>query len=204
MVPGPRLAIPVLLALTLASVLAGSQAAARSTPPVRSSAATAVASSLADSFRSPRTYAAVAVPARLRVPAARVDTALEQLGRAPDGGVAVPKSPYVAGWYAQGPRPGQPGPAVIVGHVDSKAGPGVFFHLVELMPGAEISVDATDGTTRSFRVTTITRVPKTDFPTEEVYSPTLEPSLRLVTCGGLFNHTAGEYRDNVIVFAVPA
>jgi hypothetical protein len=158
----------------------------------------------ADSFRSSRSYDAVAPPVRLRVPAARVDTQLERLGRATGGTISVPKSPYVAGWYVEGPRPGQLGPAVILGHVDSKAGPGVFFHLTELNPGAVISVDAADGTSRNFLVTAIDRVPKTSFPTDQVYSPTLQPSLRLVTCGGAFNRSAGEYRDNVIVYAVPA
>jgi len=47
-------------------------------------------------------------------------------------------------------------------------------------------------------------VPKTSFPTDLVYSPTLQPSLQLVTCGGTFDHRAGSYRDNVIVYTVPS
>jgi hypothetical protein len=42
---------------------------------------------------------------------------------------------------------------------------------------------------------------KRRFPTDDVYYPTLTPALRLVTCGGSFDATAGHYRSNVIVFA---
>ena len=146
----------------------------------------------------------VAEPVRLRIPAVQMDTPLVQLGRQSDGTIAVPGSPQVAGWYAQGPRPGQPGPAVIVGHVDSAAGPGVFFRVYQLTPGATVYVDRADGTTGGFRVTGLTKVPKTSFPTDLVYSPTLEPSLQLVTCGGSFDYRVRSYRDNVIVYTVPA
>ena len=46
-------------------------------------------------------------------------------------------------------------------------------------------------------------VAKTAFPTDLVYAPTLEPSLRLVTCGGVFDQAKGSYLDNVIVYADP-
>jgi hypothetical protein len=153
------------------------------------------------SFRSTRDYPGIPVPVRLRVPAAQVDTPLQQLGRNADGTIAVPDDPDVAGWYAEGPRPGQPGPAVILGHVDSVAGPAVFFHVARLSPGDVITVDSADGSSLAFRVTGVTRVPKNQFPTDLVYLPTLQPALRLVTCGGSFDTAAHSYRDNVIVFA---
>jgi hypothetical protein len=153
------------------------------------------------SFRSTRDYPGIPVPVRLRVPAARVNTALQPLGRSADGTIAVPDDPDVAGWYAQGPRPGEPGPAVILGHVDSVTGPAVFFHVARLSRGDAIAVDSADGRTFTFRVTDVTRVPKNQFPTDLVYLPTLQPALRLVTCGGSFDTAAHSYRDNVIVFA---
>ncbi len=158
----------------------------------------------ADSFRSTRTYHAVAVPVRLRIPAAHVDTALQRLGRAKDGTIKVPSRPGTAGWYAEGPRPGQPGPAVILGHVDSTSGAAVFFHLEELRPGDAVYVDRSDGSTARFHVTGLSRVAKSRFPTDVVYSPTLEASLRLVTCGGTIDPRTRHYRDNVIAFAVPS
>jgi len=109
-----------------------------------------------------------------------------------------------AAWWAEGPRPGQRGPAVIVGHVDWNKRPAVFFRLDALRRGDLVYVDRADGTTARFRVNGTRRVPKDRFPTELVYAPSLEPALRLITCGGEFDRTAGNYRDNVIVFAVPA
>jgi hypothetical protein len=143
-------------------------------------------------------------PVRLRVPDVGVDSALGELGQAPDRTVEVPSDPGQAGWYALGPRPGQPGPAVLLGHVDGRRRPGVFFRLPELQPGALVLVDRADGTLVTFRVTRLERMPKTSFPTGEVYLPTSEPELRLVTCGGNFDGATGHYRDNVIAYAVLA
>src|SRR5918997_6984048 len=113
--------------LALVGTLAASQPTRRDAAGITAASAPAPpAGSLAvDSFRSTRTYDAVAVPVRLRIPAVGIDTALQSLGRNADGTVAVPTDPEVAGWYAEGPRPGQQGPAVILGHVDSTDGPAV-------------------------------------------------------------------------------
>ena len=157
----------------------------------------------AEEFRAVREYAAVALPVRVRIPAAGVNSALQRLGKAPDGTIEVPSSFEEAGWYAEGPRPGQPGPAVLLGHVDSRAGPAVFYHLRELTPGTPVQVDREDGSTVSFRVTAVARVPKIRFPTDLVYGATLQPSLRLVTCGGTFDYATRNYLDNVIVYAEP-
>lgn len=163
-----------------------------------------VDSPAADRFTSVRTYDAVAAPVRLRIPAAGVDTRLESLGRAADRSIALPSRPELAGWFSGGPRPGQPGPAVIIGHVDWAHSPAVFFRLSELSAGDLVTVDRADGSVGRFRVTRLHQVPKTRFPTDEVYAPDLAPSLRLITCGGSFDRTSRNYRDNVIVFATPA
>jgi hypothetical protein len=164
-------------------------------------------------FRSTRGYQATPDPVRLKIPAIGVDTGLQRLGLEQDGTVAVPKGPHewdMAGWYAggarpgdpEGTRPGDPGSAVILGHVDSKAdGPAVFFRLRELRRGDEIRVVRADGSTVRFTVDRAEQYLKSRFPTDDVYYPTLTPELRLVTCGGSFDATAGHYRSNVIVFA---
>ncbi|NMO55973.1 class F sortase [Actinoplanes sp. TBRC 11911] len=192
-----RTLVVVGLALGLLTVLSGAQA-----PAVVASASRPAAVPPPEvSFQSARDYDAVAKPVRLRIPALKVSTSLEPLGLATDGTIAVPTRTDVAGWYADGPRPGQAGPAVVLGHVDSREGPGVFIDLVTLKPGALIKVDRADRTSVTFRVTGVRRVPKTKFPTDLVYAPTLDPALRLVTCGGGFDTTRRSYRDNVIVFA---
>ena len=185
------------LALVLAAVLTGAQPRT----PRLDVAAAGPAPVAAEAFRSVRTYPTVAPPVRLRIRDLRVDSPVRRLGLQSDGTVAVPERADVAGWYEHGPRPGQPGPAVILGHVDSRTGPGVFAGLGTVRPGTLVGVDRADGSTVTFRVTGVTRVAKAEFPTDLVYAPSLDATLRLVTCGGTFDRTRGSYRDNVIVFA---
>lgn len=123
------------------------------------------------------------------------------LGLNTDGTLAVPDNTVDAGWYTGGPRPGELGPAVIAGHVDSKAGPGVFFRLREVARGAEVRVAYDDGSEVTFVVTEVARYDKGEFPTARVYGDTTEPELRLITCGGTFDSGSGHYRDNIIAFA---
>jgi hypothetical protein len=66
-------------------------------------------------------------PARLEIPAIGVSTTLVRLGLLADGTMEVPRDDGVAGWFTGGPMPGQLGPAVIAGHVDSRTGPAVFY-----------------------------------------------------------------------------
>lgn len=174
-----------------------------SAPSSVSSSAPSSAPSVVQQFRSVRRYDGVADPVRLRIPEAGVDARLDRVGLTPEGWIAPPKRWEVPGWYAQGPSPGQDGPAVIVGHVDSGSGPAVFHALPRLRLGAAVHVDRADGTSVTFHVVARRQVPKATFPAEDVYSPTLRASLVLMTCGGVFDAATGHYRDNVLVTAVP-
>jgi hypothetical protein len=141
-------------------------------------------------------------PTRLRIPDLQIDTPLDPLGLDATGALIPPGSFTRAGWYAGGPAPGDTGPAVIAGHVDTKQGPAVFARLSTLRTGATIEVER-DGGWLAFRVVGLARFAKSSFPTDDVYGPTPGPELRLVTCGGTFNQRANSYRDNVVVYAVP-
>src|SRR6201989_3604659 len=149
-------------------------------------------------FHSGRTYDQPALPVRLQIPAIAVSTPLVKLGRLPDGSLEVPKDWNTAGWYDQGPRPGQPGPEVILGHVDSTSGPAVFYQLRTLRPGDIVRVGLADGRTLTFRVQRLQRYPKDEFPTKAVYFPTLNRELRLITCGGDFDYARHSYVDNIV------
>ena len=158
----------------------------------------------ASGFRSVRGYQATPAPVRVEIPKIDVVSSLDRLGRAPDGTVQEPTRWAVAGWYAPGTRPGDPGSAVILGHVDSKGGPAVFFRLRELRQGDMVTIGRADGSSVRFVVQRTQQYPKDRFPTDQVYYPTLTPALRLVTCGGEFDATVGRYRSNLIVFATLA
>ena len=155
----------------------------------------------ARNFRSERDYQGTPAPVRIDIPRIGVTSRLSRLGKATDGTVEVPTDFAVAGWYAQGPRPGDPGSAVILGHVDNRTGPAVFFRVRELTAGDQIRVTRADGSVVRFAVARTEQFLKTRFPTEQVYYPTLTPELRLITCGGTFDDTTGHYRSNIIVFA---
>ena len=141
-------------------------------------------------------------PAVIRIPRLEVEASIIPLGLQEDGSIEVPEDPDQAGWWLGGPEPGETGPAVILGHVDSQEeGPAVFFYLQYLDPGDEIHIDRVDGSTITYVVESTERHHKDEFPTDAVYGPTEQPTLRLVTCGGDFDFGVRTYEDNVIVFA---
>lgn len=143
-------------------------------------------------------------PVHLRVPAAGVDAAVVPVGLDEQGRLATPTAWDDVGWFAGGATPGEPGPAVLVGHVDSVDGAAVFFRLRQLAARDVIQVERHDGSKVAFVVERVERVAKDAFPTDAVYGPTDEPRLRLVTCMGPFDAETGTYAENLIVFATPA
>jgi Sortase domain len=139
-------------------------------------------------------------PIRLQIAAIGVDSTLMALGLKADGAMEVPPGGFPAGWFTDGPTPGELGPAVIAGHIDMK-GPGVFFNLHKMRPGDLVTVTRADGSKPVFRVARVGRYPKKKFPTTLVYGDLDHAGLRLVTCGGSFDTRTGHYEDNIVVFA---
>ncbi len=140
----------------------------------------------------------------VRLPTLGVDSTLVDLDVGADGVLQPPADPDVAGWYRRGAAPGEQGPAVIAGHVDSQEGPAVFSRLDRLAPGDPVEVARSDGKAFDYRVVSVESHAKAAFPTALVYGPAPGPVLRLVTCGGVFDPRSRHYRDNVVVTAVPA
>jgi hypothetical protein len=140
-------------------------------------------------------------PVRVRIAAIGVDVALIPLGLDAHRALEVPERFDVAGWWSGGYRPGEPGPAVIAGHVDSKTGPAVFYRVGNLRRGDSVVVQRRDGSSVRFVVRGVAHYAKTAFPTRQVYGPTARPALRLITCSGDFDRSTGHYVDNTVVFA---
>lgn len=144
-------------------------------------------------------------PVSLDVPAIGLKKeTLTSYGLDRDAVVAIPAADLQtpAGWLDRSPTPGEVGPSVIVGHVDSaKAGPSVFYRLGQLKPGETVSVTRVDGTVAVFRIEGVEQYHKAQFPTLKVYGNLDHAGLRLITCGGKFNRAVGHYEDNIVVYA---
>lgn len=192
----------VTLASTVGSDGSGGRASSAPSSPV-SGSAPASAGSGTEGFQDPAAPAArsSATPVSVSIPAIGVQSDLEDLHRGSAGELDPPVDWDRAGWFSDGIVPGEVGPAVIAGHVDSPTAAAVFFRLDELVAGDEIHVAMSDGTTRTFTVDRSERAAKSAFPTSDVYGTTPTAQLRLITCDGVFDTATGHYTDNLIVFA---
>jgi LPXTG-site transpeptidase (sortase) family protein len=172
------------------AVVASKPAASQQKPPPKASlsAATTTRKQMPD-------------PARISIPAIGVHARVIRLGLNPDRTIEVPTNLADTGWFEPGPEPGEQGSAVIVGHLESLAGPGVFARLRELRVGQTITIRLQDGSTVRYVADSMIRVPKNHFPTDRVYAQTKQPTLRLITCAGKMNTANGYHPDNYIVFA---
>lgn len=145
---------------------------------------------------------AAALPVHLSIPAIGVEADFEApLGVDPSGEIETPATYEQVGWYKYGPTPGELGPSVILGHVDSFEGPAVFWSLGQLKSGDEIIIAREDAEDAVFEVTALERVEQTTFPTQKVYGNIDHAGLRLITCTGTYDHGTLRYSHNLIVYA---
>jgi hypothetical protein len=147
-------------------------------------------------------------PVRIKIPTIGVDAVVEQVGKTPDGAMDVPHDYSETAWYDLGPRPGEPGNAVIDGHVDSTTGKAVFWDLRKLTHGDQIIVVGDDGVERHFAVSGVEAYPHTDVPLDRVFGASPGVHLNLITCDqtSMFDYTQRQYASNLVVYAdaVPA
>ncbi|MYW78418.1 LPXTG-site transpeptidase (sortase) family protein [Streptomyces sp. LaPpAH-199] len=210
----PRRTATLLTALTACAVLAGCSSA---TPSSSSSAASGGASATAPAGQGdarPRATesagsagaagqdtASRSLPVEVSIPSIGVRSTLMKLGLNADGTVEVPPADkgMTVGWYRGGSVPGAPGPAVLIGHNDTRFGRAVFHDLKTVREGAEVLVHNEAGKTLRYTVTGKEAVSKKAFPTQKVYGPSKDSTLRLITCDGEFD-AEGHTVDNLIVY----
>lgn len=137
-------------------------------------------------------------PMRVVIPVIGVDEALSPVGLEPGGAMTMPGY-GAAAWYDEGPRPGEPGAAVVVAHVRGPAGPDVFADLATLRPGDRVTVVGSRGSA-TFEVRKVETVPKESLPYDRIWPDTDERLLRLITCGGE-PFPEGGFPDNTVVYA---
>ena len=166
-------------------------------PKIGQSSAPSAGATTSTSTNVPERLPVRPTPARLQVPAAQIDSSLDPLVVDPSGRIQVPDTTDAVGWWRTKKKDS---PILLVGHVDSKVGPAVFYKLRKLRPGDPIMVTFDNGVVSSFQVRATERVDKDDFPTEKVYVAN-PGDIRLVTCGGKFNRRTGHYEDNIVVYA---
>ncbi|MFG1644341.1 class F sortase [Amycolatopsis sp. NPDC049252] len=188
--------------VVVALVLAFSSHETNQVAPPPSPSFTNAAGSAGTTTTPPHGGLPAAKPASLTIPAIGVRAeSIADLGLTPDGALEVPPDATTVGWFTGAPSPGEVGPAVLAAHVDYKHVPGAFTKLKDLRSGEQVRVGRSDGRTAVFTVYRVDRYAKAAFPTDEVYGDTAEPELRLITCGGAFDRSSGNYLDNVVAFA---
>lgn len=141
-------------------------------------------------------------PTHINIPSVGINYPVKSMGRNDDGSMQIPELfDPVTGWYKYSPTPGEIGPSIIVGHVDTYKGPSVFWRLGQIQPGEIVEVTRADGSVVKFKVEALKQFDQDNFPTKEVYGNLDYAGLRLITCGGTFNRATGSYTQNTVVFA---
>ncbi|WP_308250890.1 class F sortase [Nonomuraea rhizosphaerae] len=142
-------------------------------------------------------------PQRIIIKRLGINAPITSLGLAKDGTIQVPaaNNANLVGWYRNMSTPGEAGPAVMLGHKDTRTSPAVFSRLNEIRYGDTIEVKRQDRTTAVFTVGGVEQASKKTFPTQRVYGSQANAQLHLITCGGTYNRTIGHYTDNIIVYA---
>lgn len=143
------------------------------------------------------------IPVRVTAEEISLTVAVDAVGIARDGSVALPGNADHAGWFAGSVTPGERGNAILVGHVDSTTGPAAFYALGGLRKGDRITVERRDGRDADFTVTRMAVHPKDSFPSEEVYAPAAHPVLTMITCAD-WDEEDEDYRANLVLTAHPA
>lgn len=142
-------------------------------------------------------------PTHIIIPTARVDADIIDLGVTASNNLDVPHNFVQTGWYKYGPVPGQPGNAVIDGHVDNAGSiPGPFKHLYQAKIGDYIYVALSNGTFATFRVVDSSIYLTSQFPSESVFRGDDQSVLKIITCNGTYRRSLGTYDHRLIVTAV--
>ncbi|MEX5721493.1 class F sortase [Geodermatophilus maliterrae] len=202
--PGPALTLAVTAVLLAGCAASGAAGSGAPPAPTAAGPSTPVPPSAAPASGGPVVVDPVTVPepVAVSVPAIGVTDELLELGVGADGTAEVPADFDRVGWFTGGGRPGARGPTVLLGHVDSAAGPAVFHDLRDLGPGDVVEVTVADGAVARYEVVGTEQFPKDEFPTAAVFGATADDVLRLVTCTGEFDRGARSYVDNLVVTAV--
>ena len=142
-------------------------------------------------------------PIGIEIDATGIAAEIERLAIV-EGVMQNPTGPWVVSWYEDLAGLGEGGNVVMAGHVDYwNVGPAVFYALDQLAEGDEIDVTGEDGSVHTYAVEWVRQYDAADAPLEELVGVGGDAgdSLTLITCGGTFDYTNGEYLQRTVVRA---
>jgi sortase (surface protein transpeptidase) len=150
-------------------------------------------------------------PVELQIDSVGVDAPIE-LGAVTDGAMQDPSGPWVVSWYNQLGKIGEGGNVVLAGHVDyynagpdGTPGPAVFWNVRDLPPGDIIRVVAEDGKNYEYAVQWTQPYAAAELTPDviqnDIVGDTGQETLTLITCGGDFDPSTGEYLQRWVVRA---
>jgi len=160
------------------------------------------ASSTDSFFGTPRASAAPLIPTNLKIPSIGLNASVEQVGKKDDGSMGTPQKFEDVAWYSLGSKPGEPGNAVIDGHVNNaltKA--GVFQHLSSVKLGDMIIVSDSSGHALNYKVTDIEEYPADTAPAASIFATTGPSQVVLITCDGDWVPADKTFSARLVVFA---
>lgn len=142
-------------------------------------------------------------PTRIRGPKG-FDAAVVPVAARADGALALPQDLGAGGWWALGaPAGAAHGTVLIAGHVDNrKDGFGPFAALHEMPLGARVEVTMADEAVLPYRITA-RRIYEQEKLPADLFTRTGRHRLVLITCAGPYDRTAGRYRRNLVLYAMP-
>jgi len=142
-------------------------------------------------------------PVRLVITSIHLDATVESRGLDTQRNLATAQDFEHAAWYNRGPAPGQPGNALINGHVNWWTGDAVFTRLKFVRIGDRIQIVRADGTTVQFRVTGRQTV-GADARVAALFAPSVTATLTLITCAGVWNPLTMSDTQRLLVSATIA
>ncbi|MCC6177016.1 MAG: class F sortase [Chloroflexi bacterium] len=142
-----------------------------------------------------------AAPISIAIPAIGLEAQVVPVGQDPDGAMAAPSDPDTVAWYELGSGMGVPGNVVLAGHINWGGQLRAFGLLDRLGPGDAILIVDADEKGYEYRVSTSTMVRAEGAPVDDIFGPTPNPTLTLITCGGEYVAATREYLDRLIVRA---
>jgi LPXTG-site transpeptidase (sortase) family protein len=142
------------------------------------------------------------IPYKIKIPAIKLDTYVEQVGVTPEGNMDVPKNIWNTAWFSEGGfRPGEKGNAVIAGHLDAPGTKAIFWDLNRLKIGDKIYVIDVAGRELTFEITGLQVYFANNAPLQEIFGASNFARLNLITCGGSFDRNSRSYNQRLVVFS---